>query len=37
MLSSKRFRHDAESVQLCLVESFAFRVVTPDAAVALSP
>jgi uncharacterized linocin/CFP29 family protein len=30
-------RHDAEQLQLCLVESFAFRVATPEAAVALRP
>jgi uncharacterized linocin/CFP29 family protein len=29
--------HDAESVELYLVESFTFRVATPEAAVALSP
>ena len=27
--------HDAENVELYLVESFSFRVVTPEAAVAL--
>jgi uncharacterized linocin/CFP29 family protein len=30
-------RHDADTVHLYLVESFAFRVVTPEAAVALAP
>jgi uncharacterized linocin/CFP29 family protein len=30
-------RHDAESVDLYLEESFSFRVVTPEAAVALMP
>ncbi|HET8529194.1 MAG TPA: family 1 encapsulin nanocompartment shell protein [Gaiellaceae bacterium] len=30
-------RHDADTVHLYLVESFAFRVVTPEAAVALTP
>ena len=30
-------RHDAETVELYLVESFTFRVVTSDAAVALTP
>jgi uncharacterized linocin/CFP29 family protein len=30
-------RHDADRVHLYLVESFAFRVVTPEAAVALAP
>jgi uncharacterized linocin/CFP29 family protein len=30
-------RHDADRVQLYLVESFAFRAVTPEAAVALAP
>ena len=29
--------HDAETVELYLVESFTFRVVTPEAAVALTP
>ena len=29
--------HDADAVELYLVESFTFRVVTPDAAVALTP
>jgi uncharacterized linocin/CFP29 family protein len=29
--------HDADAVQLYLVESFSFRVVTPEAAVALAP
>jgi uncharacterized linocin/CFP29 family protein len=29
--------HDAEAVQLYLVESFTFRAVTPEAAVALTP
>jgi uncharacterized linocin/CFP29 family protein len=29
--------HDAESVDLYLVESFTFRVATPEAAVALTP
>jgi uncharacterized linocin/CFP29 family protein len=29
--------HDAESVDLYLEESFSFRVVTPEAAVALTP
>ena len=29
--------HDADSVELYLVESFSFRVVTPEAAVALNP
>jgi uncharacterized linocin/CFP29 family protein len=29
--------HDADAVQLYLVESFTFRVATPDAAVALAP
>ena len=28
-------RHDADEVELYLVESFTFRVVTPEAAVAL--
>jgi hypothetical protein len=36
-IQRRRFRHDAESVQLCLVEGFTFRVVTPEAAVALTP
>jgi uncharacterized linocin/CFP29 family protein len=30
-------RHDAESVQLYLEESFSFRIATPEAAVALTP
>jgi uncharacterized linocin/CFP29 family protein len=30
-------RHDAEQLELCLVESFAFHVATPEAAVALRP
>jgi uncharacterized linocin/CFP29 family protein len=30
-------RHDADSVDLYLVESFTFRVATPEAAVALTP
>ena len=30
-------RHDADSVDLYLVESFAFRVLTSEAAVALTP
>jgi uncharacterized linocin/CFP29 family protein len=30
-------RHDADAVRLYLEESFSFRVVTPDAAVALEP
>jgi uncharacterized linocin/CFP29 family protein len=30
-------RHDAESVELYVVESFTFRVATPEAAVALTP
>ena len=30
-------RHDADSVDLYLVESFTFRVATPEAAVALVP
>jgi len=29
--------HDADAVQLYLEESFSFRVVTPEAAVPLSP
>ena len=29
--------HDAEAVELYLVESFSFRVATPEAAVALTP
>ena len=29
--------HDGEAVQLYLEESFSFRVVTPEAAVALTP
>jgi uncharacterized linocin/CFP29 family protein len=29
--------HSTETVQLYLVESFTFRVVTPEAAVALTP
>jgi uncharacterized linocin/CFP29 family protein len=29
--------HDADAVRLYLEESFSFRVVTPDAAVALEP
>jgi uncharacterized linocin/CFP29 family protein len=30
-------RHDADTVQLYLLESFTFRVATDDAAVALTP
>ena len=30
-------RHDADAVDLYLVESFTFRVATPEAAVALVP
>ena len=29
--------HDTEKVELYLVESFTFRVATPEAAVALAP
>jgi uncharacterized linocin/CFP29 family protein len=29
--------HDADTVELYLVESFTFRVATPEAAVALNP
>jgi uncharacterized linocin/CFP29 family protein len=30
-------RHDLDTVDLYLVESFTFRVATPEAAVALTP
>jgi uncharacterized linocin/CFP29 family protein len=30
-------RHDGDVVHLYLVESFSFRVITPEAAVALTP
>jgi uncharacterized linocin/CFP29 family protein len=30
-------RHDFDSVDLYLIESFTFRVATPEAAVALAP
>ncbi len=36
-LSTGYDSHDAQSVQLYLEESFSFRVVTPEAAVALTP
>jgi uncharacterized linocin/CFP29 family protein len=36
-LSIGYLNHDADSVHLYLVESFTFRVATPEAAVALTP